>query len=100
MPGFSTQVPHNLGRESATERLKGFVQIIQQRYQDQVKDLQGEWNDNVLDVSFSTYGFKIKANVVVEDDSVKLNGELPFTAMAFRGKIEQSIKGELEKALA
>lgn len=99
MPSFSTEVSHSLGREAATERLKNFVDLIQKRYQDQVKDLQGEWNESTLNVSFSTYGFKIKATVMVEDDRVRLNGELPLAAVAFRGKIEQSIKSELEKAL-
>ena len=99
MPGFSTEVPHTLGQEQATERLKGFVEKVRERYQDQVKDMEGEWSGHTLNVSFKTYGFAIKATVDVEEDAVKLNGQLPFAAVAFRGKIEQSISGELEKVL-
>ena len=100
MPNFSTEVPHTLGQEEAISRLKTFVDKVAERFQDQVKDMEGTWNDNQLDFSFSTYGFKIAGVVTVEDDVVRLEGQLPFAAVAFRGKIEQSIHSELERALS
>jgi hypothetical protein len=99
MPSFSTEVPHTLGQEQATERLKHFVEKVRERYQDQVKDLDGEWTENTLNVAFKTYGFAIKATLDVHEDAVKLNGELPIAAVVFRGKIEQSIAGELKRVL-
>ncbi len=100
MPGFSTDVPHTLGKEEATERLKTFLDKVKQRYQDQVSALDGNWADNVLNFSLTTYGFKIDGSLIVEDNVAKLSGNLPFAAVAFRGKIEKSIASELEKALS
>ena len=100
MPGFSTEVPHQLGRDEATERLKNFVERVREHYKDQVSNLQGEWVDHTLEITFTTYGFGIEALVEVLDDVVKLTGKLPFAAVAFRGKIEQSIASELKKVLA
>ena len=38
--------------------------------------------------------------MTVEPNQVVLQGSLPFAAMMFKGKIEQTVKEELEKALA
>ncbi len=100
MPNFSTEVPHELGQEQASVRLRGLLEKVRQRYQDQVGALQEEWQDNVLNFSFKTYGFLISGALTVEPDLVKLDGTLPFAAVAFRGKIEQSIRNELEKVLS
>lgn len=100
MPGFRTEVPHSLGQEDATERLKAFLDQVRERYKDQVSSIAGAWVDNKLDFSLTTFGFTIKGVLTVEEQNAVLDGQLPFAALAFRGKIEQGIKSELEKALA
>ena len=100
MPGFDIEVPHQLGQQEAASRLKGFFQKVREKYQSQVTDLEETWNDNILDFSFKTYGFAIKGTGTVEAENVQFKGELPFAAVAFRGKIEQSIREELAKELA
>ena len=100
MPGFDIAVPHQLGQQEAASRLKGFFQKVREKYQSQVTDLEETWNDNILDFSFKTYGFAIKGTGTVEAENVQFKGELPFAAVAFRGKIEQSIREELSKELA
>jgi hypothetical protein len=99
MPKFSTEVPHQLGTEEATERLKSFLEQVRERYQDQVKNLSGDWDNNVLTFSLTTYGFKIDGTLTVEEQLARLSGNLPVAASFFRGKIEESIAGELQRAL-
>ncbi|MDP6442570.1 MAG: polyhydroxyalkanoic acid system family protein [Pirellulaceae bacterium] len=99
MPRFNTEVPHSLGQEQATERLKDFLEKVTRVYKDQVSDLRGDWADNVLDFGFTSYGFKISGVLTVEEDKARIEGKLPMAAAMFRGKIESSIQGELEKAL-
>lgn len=100
MPGFRTEVPHTLGKEDATAKLKTFIERVQERYKDQVSAIDGAWQENKLDFSLTTFGFTISGALTVEDQVAVLEGQLPFAAVAFRGKIEQGIKAELEKALA
>ena len=100
MPTFSTEVPHQLGTEQATTRLKQFVEQVREQYKDFVTDLQGNWTDNLLTFSFKTYGFKIAGTLTVDETAARLAGNLPFAALAFRGKIEQSIAGELRRELS
>ena len=99
MPGFGSEVGHQLGQDAAIERLKTFLDRVRERYKDQVSKLDGEWNANVLNFSLTTYGFTLDGVLTVEESLVTLAGTLPFAAIAFRGKIESSITAELEKAL-
>jgi hypothetical protein len=100
MSSFHTQVKHALGKEKATERLKTFLEQVAERYRDQVTHLDGGWNDNQLTFQLTTYGFNIAGSVTVEEEVVRLEGNLPLAALPFRGKIEQSIASELERELS
>ena len=100
MPAFNIEVPHQLGQQEAADRLRGFFQKVREKYQSQVTDLEENWDDNQLSFSFKTYGFVIKGTGTVLVENVQFAGELPFAAVAFRGKIEQSIREELVKELS
>jgi hypothetical protein len=99
MPSLKMTVPHQLGQEEAVTRLKGFLDRVKQRYQNQVSDLEETWLENVLDFAFKTYGFHIKGRMVVEPEDVKFDGQIPFAAMMFKGKIEQTIRDEMNRVL-
>ena len=100
MPSMSITAPHTLGEEEATTRLKSLFEKIKQRHSDKLSNLEEEWQGNKLNYAFSTYGFHIKGDLTVAANEVTLQGSLPFAAMMFKGKIEQTVKEELEKALA
>ena len=100
MPGFSTEVPHTLGKDQCLERLKGFLDQVEERFKGQISEIEGNWDDNVLTYRFVSYGIKIEGAMAVEEDRVKMDGEIPFAAMMFKGKIVDSIRGALEKAVA
>jgi hypothetical protein len=100
MPSLTISVPHSLGAEEAMTRLKHFFEKLKERHQDKMSNLEEQWNGNRLDYAFSTFGFNIKGDLNVEPGEVKVNGSLPFAAMMFKGKIEQSVRDELEKVLA
>lgn len=99
MPSLKMSVPHQLGQEEAVTRLKGFLEKVKQRYQNQVSDLEESWVANALDFAFKTFGFHIKGHMVVDPDDVKFEGQIPFAAMMFKGKIEQTIRDEMNRVL-
>jgi putative polyhydroxyalkanoate system protein len=99
MPSLAINVPHTLGAAEATARLKTFFDKLKSRHQDKMSNLEERWDGNRLDYAFSTFGFNIKGDLQIEENEVKVNGSLPFAAMMFKGKIEQSVREELEKAL-
>lgn len=99
MPSFSFEIPHSMGQEAAKARLEGFLDRIGQQYAGQISGLEGSWTDNVLGFHFSTFGIKIAGKMTVEEDRVLFHGELPFSAMVFKGKISGGIQEALQKAL-
>jgi putative polyhydroxyalkanoate system protein len=99
MPSFNTEVMHSLGREQAKQRLESFLQRAAEHYKDQVRELTGEWSGDTLNFRMKTYGFQITGDLHVEDELVRMDGQLPFAAIAFRGKIENSFQKELQRAL-
>jgi len=100
MAGFNIEVPHPGDKDSAKTKLQTFLEKVRDKYQDQVSNLEESWDGDVLNYAFTTYGFNIKGALEVKDDKVAVQGSLPFAALAFRGKIEETIKTELEKQLA
>lgn len=100
MPAFRAEVPHSLGQEEATKRLKDFVDQVQKRFEDQISAVDGAWTDHVLNFSLSTNGITIKGALSVEADKARVEGQLPLLATPFKGMIEKSIAGELAQALA
>jgi putative polyhydroxyalkanoic acid system protein len=100
MPSFSTQVPHPLDQQSAVEKLTGLLVALQTKYKDVASDVQGTWADNVLNFSLKVMGFKITGKVTVQDKLATVEGQIPMAAAMFRGRIEESIKSELQKELS
>jgi hypothetical protein len=100
MPALKMNFPHQLGRQTAQERLHTLLAKVKHRYGDQVSNLRESWTDNVLDFGFSTYGFGIQGNVTVDENEVRLDGQIPFAAMMFKGKIEQALRETMTKTLA
>ncbi|MEO8497693.1 MAG: polyhydroxyalkanoic acid system family protein [Planctomycetota bacterium] len=100
MPAFGTEVPHSYSKDEATEKLKSFIDQVRERYQDKVSAIEGSWQESKLNFSLTTFGFTVTGALTVEDKRAVLQGQLPFAAFAFKGKIEQDIKSALEKALA
>ncbi len=99
IPSFNTEVAHSLGQTRAKERIMDLINQIRQQYQDQVTDFSSDWIENTLKFTLTTYGFDISGTVQVEESRALVAGNLPFLAVPFRQKIEQSIAGELARKL-
>jgi len=100
MPAFSLTVPHNLGKETARTKLASFVTRLKEKYADQSGDATGDWDGDVLKFSMTNMGMTISGTLEVLEDQVKIQGDLPFTAMMFKGKIVESFQQSIQKALA
>lgn len=100
MPGFSTTVSHPLEKQAAIDKLKGLMESMRERFKDQASDVQGVWIGNVLNFSLKVMGMGISGKVTVEDKQAHVEGQLPLAASMFRGRIEESIKTEMERELA
>jgi putative polyhydroxyalkanoate system protein len=96
---LNMEVPHTLTADEAKTRLERKAEFMQGSYGDQVKDMTQSWDGNTLSFGFKTMGMRFDGNIAVEDNRVVLNGDLPFAAMMFKGKIESEIRQQLERIL-
>lgn len=99
MPKITVTVPHQLGQQAAAERLKSFLTRLKEKHQDQVTNLQEEWADNSLKFSFKSFGFQIQGVGNVGESDAKVDVDIPFAAMIFKGKIENEIRDALTRVL-
>lgn len=99
MPKFNVTVPHTLTKQEATERLNQFVDILRNKFQDSVSDLEQTWDGDVLGFRFKTFGVPLSGRITIGDDNLVVDGDLPFTAMMFKGKIESAIREQLERLM-
>jgi putative polyhydroxyalkanoate system protein len=101
MPKFQVAVPHTLSQQDARKLLDRFIEeVIVKKFQDSVGDLEQHWEGDDLAFSFKTFGMQIAGKCTVSDNEVVVAGDLPFTAMMFKGKIESEIKRQLERLMS
>jgi hypothetical protein len=72
---------------------------LQSKFSDKVSDLTQGWNGNTLSFGFKTFGIKITGDITAKDNQLDVNGEIPFTAMMFKGKIESDVKEQLARLM-
>src|SRR5262245_19021901 len=103
MPKFNASVPHTLGRDKAKANIQTNLQRAKEMGLEQLKNMTEDWSKWDTDSQFlftlATSGIKITGVMTVTDDQVTVNGEIPFAAMMFKGKIEQGFKDLVGKVL-
>jgi hypothetical protein len=100
MAALNLSVPHNLGRAEAQARLERFLDEIRTRHAAELNNVRGGWTGNELNIELDIAGIGVTGRMLVEETQVHVSGPLPFAALFFRGRIEQTIRSELERALA
>lgn len=100
MPSFSTEVPHDLGQAVARDRLATFIDRMVQRYGEHLSHVDGIWEGNVLTYTLTALGIRVSGRVVVAEDVVRADGELPLAAALLKSRIARNVKEALEAALA
>ncbi len=100
MPQFDVSVPHSLTKEEAHERLKSFSTKVKEHYADMVKDVDQNWEGDTLKFGFKTLGMNIGGGLEVGDNAIQIKGDLPLTAMMFKGKIESVLRDEITRLMS
>jgi hypothetical protein len=93
------EVPHALGQDEATNRLKQQINQVAGRGGLPVSDLVHQWQDHTLSFSFHAMGMKVAGTLAVEQERVRVDADLPWAAMMVKGMIEKQLREELERVL-
>jgi hypothetical protein len=100
MAALNLSVPHNLGQAEAQVRLERLLDNIRRQHAAELNDVRGGWTENVLEMELNIRGIGISGRIIVEEAHIHVSGPLPLAALFFRGRIEQTIREEIERALA
>ena len=100
MPKMSIVVPHRLSPDEALGRIKGLLADLKTQHQGQFSDLKEQWSDHRGEFSAKAMGFNVSGWVEVRPTEVTLEGDLPFAAMPFKGRIESLVRERAETLLA
>ncbi len=100
MPQMNLAIDHALSRDEARQRLQRLIEVVKDAYGGQVKNLQENWTEHAVEFSFSAMGFSTSGKVQVEETHVAIESKLPLAAVMFRGKIEETIRHQVGRALS
>ena len=94
MPKITKTFTHNLGKDEAVRRLR-------ERSKSNVATVTKEvWTDPYnLDFAMSVLTYRIDGALHIDDSEVKLELNLPFGAMMFKGMVESQIGQQMELML-
>ena len=99
MASLNMSIPHELEAGDALNKVQGLLQNVKKQYGDKVTNLREEWHGNTGIFSFNIMGYDISGRLMVKDKEVELDGNLPFAASLFKGKIKSLIEQEAQKVL-
>jgi putative polyhydroxyalkanoate system protein len=92
MKTINIELETSLSRNDIVDRIAGTLMDIEDRY-----GIEGHWNDSKDTYTFDRSG--LEGQAVVQDGSVTVDIELGVLLGAFKGKIEDELRSQLEAAL-
>jgi len=100
VPKSTINVPHQLGKDEALNRIKDILVQAKAQYGDKITDLKETWTDDGGAFSFKAMGFRISGDLNVTEANVEIMGDYPFAALPFKGTIEATLRERAERLLA
>jgi hypothetical protein len=101
MPKIRVQVPHQLEREVAVDRLQSYSRQIKSDFSEHVSHVEETWSEQgTAEFSFKAFGLRISGTTIVHAMYAEVHVQLPFAAIPLRGLIEKEIANRLELALS
>lgn len=100
MPNIKLTVPHRLGQEEAKTRISKLLADSRNKFGGQVTDLQEAWQGYVESFSFRALGFEVDGKLDVQPAEVRIDVNLPWAALPFKGKVESEILKHAKELLA
>jgi hypothetical protein len=85
-------IPHNLGREEARKRLQSGLERVRGQFGGQVAFQEETWSGDHLDFRVGAMGQSVTGRLDVEDQTVRLEVDLPWVLSIFAEKAKALIQ--------
>jgi hypothetical protein len=100
MGSLNIDIPHQLPKQEAVERIKKLLGRLKTEQKDQIKNVKEEWHGDKGSFEFTSMGFDISGLISVNENNVNVNGNLPFALSLFKGKISNVITQKAKELLS
>ena len=100
MPKISLSVSHQLGQETAKNRIAGLIADSRDRFAGQVSQVSETWNGYVDAISFQALGFSVTGKIDVQAAQVLIELNLPLAAYPLKVRIEKELLTHARELLA
>ncbi len=100
MPKISLSVAHQLGQETAKNRISGLLADSRERFAGQISHVSESWNGYVDEISFKGLGFSVTGKIDVQPAQVLIELNLPLAAYPLKGRVEKEILAHARELLA
>lgn len=86
-------IPHSLGKATVRERLKTRSHLLAEHIPGGMADVESHWRtDDQLDLSISAMGQRITGSIVVEDNLLTIEMDLPPALVFIEPIVESAIR--------
>ena len=92
-------IPHRLGREQAVGRLKSGIANLKPQLSGLLASIEDTWSGDEMRFRVRALAQTITGRILVMEDSVRVDVELPFLLRALAEKIRGRIQGTGTKML-
>ena len=90
---------HGASPQEAHEKIDGLLAALERRYGDQVSRAHRSWNEtgDGMEFSLNVQGMTLSGDLELVDDRAVIEIKLPLLARAFSGRIETTMREELDR---
>ena len=100
MPQIAFSVPHNLGMDDASHKMRNLLSEFQNNNDYNLSNVQESWVDSTAHFSFDIMGFSVRGSLFVEPSEVRLQIKFPLAALPFKHKVKREIIESIRELLA
>ncbi len=100
MSRLSMSIPHQLEKSVAISRIQQLLANLKEQQKDLISNVKEEWEGDKGVFAFSAKGFDLSGDILVKEDSVDIDANLPFAVSLFSGTIKSIIEGKAKELLS
>ena len=100
MPKIKVSVPHQLGQDEAKTRISKLIAESRDQFGGKVTNLAEAWNGYMDNFRFRAMGFDVDGQLDVQPNEVRIEVNLPWAALPFKGRVESEILKHAQELLA
>lgn len=89
-------VPHHTTREKARGKVELRLGQLLSQFGGHAEDMEHEWFADTLRFKGKAKGLKVEGTVEVTESDVVIDAKLPLIAMAFEGRIRETLQKEAD----